>query len=136
MIRPHLGLGERLRQIAGAAMIVVLAAVALGADADLLARYPAAATTAVENAILTELRIDPARAAPTRALTASDLPVEGQLPSLAGATHWLNGEPQTVEDLRGRVVLVHVWTYSCINCIRTLPTLRAWPSATGRRGWP
>ena len=126
LIRPHLGLGERLRQIAGAAMIVVLAAVALGADADLLARYPAAATTAVENAILTELRIDPARAAPTRALTASDLPVEGQLPSLAGATHWLNGEPQTVEDLRGRVVLVHVWTYSCINCIRTLPTLRAW----------
>ncbi|MGX7707736.1 redoxin domain-containing protein [Methylobacterium sp. Gmos1] len=126
LVRPHLGLGERLRQVAGAAMIAVLAAVALGADADLLARYPAAATTAVEDAILTMLRVDAARAAPTDAPTASDLPVESRLPSLSGATHWLNGEPQTVEGLRGRVVLVHVWTYSCINCIRTLPTLRAW----------
>lgn len=126
LIRPHLGLGERLRQVAGAAMIAVLAAVALGADADLLARYPAAATTAVEDAILTMLRVDPAWAAPTDAPTAGDLPVEGRLPSLSGATHWLNGEPQTVEGLRSRVVLVHVWTYSCINCIRTLPTLRAW----------
>ncbi|UHC20170.1 redoxin domain-containing protein (plasmid) [Methylobacterium currus] len=133
-IRPHLGLGERLRRVAGAAMIAVLAAVALGADADLLARYPAAGTIAAEDALLAALRVEPARAEPAAAPTRSDWPVEGRLPSLAGATRWLNGEPQTAEGLRGHVVLVHVWTYSCINCIRTLPYLRAWAERYREQG--
>jgi thiol-disulfide isomerase/thioredoxin len=54
------------------------------------------------------------------------LPVEGRLPSFEGATGWLNSEPLTAEGLRGRVVLVDVWTYTCINWLRTLPYLRAW----------
>ncbi len=57
---------------------------------------------------------------------ASNLPVEGQFPSLAGATQWLNSPPLTVEGLRGKVVLVDFWTYSCINCLRTIPYVRAW----------
>jgi thiol-disulfide isomerase/thioredoxin len=55
-----------------------------------------------------------------------DLPVEGQLPSLAGATGWLNSPPLTAAGLRGRVVLANFWTYTCINWLRTLPYLRAW----------
>ncbi|KMO42769.1 cytochrome C biogenesis protein [Methylobacterium variabile] len=133
-LRPHLGFGEWLRRAAGAALIAVLAAVALGADSDLLARYSAASTTAAEDALLTALRIDPARADPTDGPHRSEWPVEGSLPSLAGATHWLNGAPQTTEGLRGRVVLVHVWTYSCINCIRTLPYLRAWAERYREQG--
>jgi thiol-disulfide isomerase/thioredoxin len=54
------------------------------------------------------------------------LPVEGHLGSFEGATGWLNSEPLTPEGLRGRVVLVDFWTYTCVNWLRTLPYLRAW----------
>jgi thiol-disulfide isomerase/thioredoxin len=54
------------------------------------------------------------------------LAVEGQLPPLTGATGWLNTAPLTPADLRGRVVLVDFWTYTCINWLRTLPHIRAW----------
>ena len=54
------------------------------------------------------------------------LPVEGHQPSFDGATGWLNSEPLTPQGLRGRVVLVDFWTYTCINWLRTLPYRRAW----------
>lgn len=54
------------------------------------------------------------------------LPVEGQFPGLNGAVEWLNSPPLTAEALRGKVVLVDFWTYSCINCLRTLPYVKAW----------
>ena len=57
---------------------------------------------------------------------AVQLPVEGSMPSLDGATGWLNSPPLTVAGLRGRVVLVKFWTYTCINWLRTLPYVRAW----------
>src|SRR3954451_6477874 len=56
----------------------------------------------------------------------ADLPVEGRLPSFEGATAWLNSEPLTPESLRGRVVLVDFWTYTCVNWLRTLPYVREW----------
>lgn len=49
-----------------------------------------------------------------------------KMPALTGATAWFNAKPLTAADLRGKVVLVDFWTYSCINCIRTLPAMRAW----------
>jgi thiol-disulfide isomerase/thioredoxin len=55
-------------------------------------------------------------------------------PSLAGATTWLNSPPLTLEGLRGKVVLVDFWTYSCINCLRTLPYLRAWARTYASQG--
>jgi thiol-disulfide isomerase/thioredoxin len=57
---------------------------------------------------------------------AVQLPVEGTMPSLDSATGWLNSPPLTVAGLRGRIVLVDFWTYTCINWLRTLPHLRAW----------
>jgi thiol-disulfide isomerase/thioredoxin len=54
------------------------------------------------------------------------LPVEGRLASFDGATGWLNSEPLTPDGLRGRVVLVDFWTYTCVNWLRTLPYVRAW----------
>jgi thiol-disulfide isomerase/thioredoxin len=56
----------------------------------------------------------------------AELPIEGHLPPLDGATGWLNSEPLTPEGLRGRVVLVDFWTYTCINWLRTAPYVRAW----------
>ena len=49
-----------------------------------------------------------------------------RMPAFIGATAWFNSKPLTAQDLRGKVVLVDFWTYSCINCLRTLPTMRAW----------
>jgi thiol-disulfide isomerase/thioredoxin len=57
---------------------------------------------------------------------AFELPFEGGLPSLSGATGWLNSQPLAPADLRGKVVLIDVWTYTCINWLRTLPYVRAW----------
>ena len=57
---------------------------------------------------------------------AAQLPVEGSLPSLDGATGWLNSSPLSAEGLGGHVVLVQFWTYTCINWLRTLAYIRAW----------
>jgi thiol-disulfide isomerase/thioredoxin len=57
---------------------------------------------------------------------ALNLPVEDELPSLAGATGWLNSEPLSAASLRGQPVLVEFWTFTCINWIRTLPYVRGW----------
>src|SRR4029453_18997240 len=57
---------------------------------------------------------------------AAQLPVEGHLPGLGGATGGLNSPPLTAAELRGRVVLVNFWTYTCINWLGTLPYIRAW----------
>ena len=58
--------------------------------------------------------------------TRLDLPIEGHLPSLEGATEWINSPPLTPSDLRGKVALFDFCTYTCINWIRTLPYIRAW----------
>jgi thiol-disulfide isomerase/thioredoxin len=57
---------------------------------------------------------------------AAQLPTEGEFPSLSGATEWLNSSSLTAAGLRGKVVLIDVWTYTCINWLRTLPYVRAW----------
>src|SRR5262249_1159116 len=51
---------------------------------------------------------------------------EGEMPALRGATEWLNSSPLSPADLRGKVVLVEFWTYTCVNWRRTLPYVRAW----------
>ena len=53
-------------------------------------------------------------------------------PELAGITAWLNSDPLTIQGLRGSVVLVDFWTYTCVNCIRTFPYLRDWQAKYGR----
>jgi thiol-disulfide isomerase/thioredoxin len=62
------------------------------------------------------------------------LPVEGAFPSLAGATGWLNSPPLTPEGLRGKVVVIDFWTYTCINWLRTMPHVRAWSTKYKERG--
>jgi thiol-disulfide isomerase/thioredoxin len=59
---------------------------------------------------------------------------EGDLPSLDGAIEWLNSAPLTDSSLRGKVVLVDFWTYTCINWRRTLPYVRAWSLKYKDRG--
>jgi thiol-disulfide isomerase/thioredoxin len=60
--------------------------------------------------------------------------VEGQFPSLAGATAWINSPALTPESLRGKVVVIDFWTYTCVNWLRTLPYVRAWATKYKDRG--
>ncbi|WP_434621330.1 cytochrome c biogenesis protein DipZ [Azospirillum sp. B2RO_4] len=142
-MKRSLGVGERLRQGLGIAVLAGVGVIALGLDTGLLARLSYAGTTGVEQSLID--RFAPASTpaasgtsgapetsgtglvlADARRVYRSSLPVEGLLPSLDGATDWLNSKPLSTEELRGKVVLIDFWTYSCINCIRTLPYLRAW----------
>lgn len=138
-MKRSLGIGERLRQGLGIAVLAGVGVIALGLDTGLLARLSYAGTSGVEQSLID--RFAPAAPATpgapkasgtglvladARRVYRSSLPVEGVLPSLDGATDWLNSKPLTTEELRGKVVLIDFWTYSCINCIRTLPYLRAW----------
>ncbi len=138
-MKQSLGVSERIRQFAGAAVLAGVAAIALGLDTGLLARLSYASTGSFEQAVLERLHpktSDPeTEVASNSALKTagdatrpfhSDLPIEGAAPSLNGAVTWLNSEPLTTAQLRGKVVLVDFWTYSCINCIRTIPYVRAW----------
>lgn len=63
-----------------------------------------------------------------------ELPVIGTAPEFAGITAWLNSEVLTMDELRGRPVLIDFWTFGCINCIRTLPHVRAWHDAYAPHG--
>src|SRR5262245_12494611 len=58
----------------------------------------------------------------------------GPAPELSGISRWFNSSPRTIKGSRGKVVLIDFWTYSCINCIRTLPRLRAWDAAYRKDG--
>src|SRR5512132_1475280 len=66
--------------------------------------------------------------------TAVQLPIEGELPSLGSATEWLNSQPLTAARLRGKVVLIDFWTYTCINWRRSLPYVRAWAEKYREQG--
>lgn len=63
---------------------------------------------------------------PAAPQSVSALPIQGELPALTGATDWLNSAPVDAARLRGKVVLVNFWTYSCINSLRQIPYVRAW----------
>ena len=67
-------------------------------------------------------------------LTPARLRIEGELPSLDGAILWLNSPPWSTRDLRGNVVLVEFWTYTCINWRRTLPYVRGWAEKYRHQG--
>lgn len=73
-------------------------------------------------------------AATLAAAQAAPLPIEPIQPSFDGAAGWVNSPPLSFAQLRGKVVLVDFWTYSCINCLRTLPWLRAWSQKYATRG--
>src|ERR1700737_575514 len=60
--------------------------------------------------------------------------IEGELPSLGGATEWLNSPPLTAAGLRGKIVLIDFWTYTCINWLRSLPYVRAWAEKYKNQG--
>lgn len=119
-----LGAGEWIRRGLGALVLIGVVAIALGLDTGLLTRVSAGSTGRIEQTLLTTIgRGAPVNQAPT---DLANLPVEGIMPPLTGAVTWINSPPLTTEQLRGKVVVVDFWTYSCINCLRSIPYVRAW----------
>jgi cytochrome c biogenesis protein CcdA/thiol-disulfide isomerase/thioredoxin len=128
--------GEWVRRGLGAAVLIAVAAIGFGADTGFLTRISTASTAALEQSLLDKLKPAPTGSAMqgnnSMMMAASadasklDLPVEGALPDLSGAVTWLNSPPLDAAALKGKVVLVDFWTYSCINCLRTIPYVRAW----------
>lgn len=140
LMKRSIGTGEWIRRGLGAAMLAGVAAIALGLDTGLLARLSTASTGGIEQALVGKLTSKSPTGNGTMmaqipaaggAMKVADkapgtLPVEGQLPPLNGAVQWLNSPPLDAQALKGKVVLVDFWTYSCINCLRTLPYVKAW----------
>lgn len=130
-MKRSLGAGEWVRRGLGVAVLCGVVAIALGLDTGFLTQVSLTSTSALEQALVD--RIKP-KAANQTAMTAAKpttgaaepLPVEGALPPLTGAVEWINSPPLTTQGLRGKVVLVDFWTYSCINCLRSIPYVRAW----------
>ena len=83
---------------------------------------------------LARLRGKPRFEGTAHATAGSKLKVLGTAPGFAGDGRWFNSRPLDLEGLRGRVVLIDFWTYTCINCLRTLPHLRAWDASYRARG--
>jgi cytochrome c biogenesis protein CcdA/thiol-disulfide isomerase/thioredoxin len=133
-MKRSIGAGEWIRRGLGAAVLVAIVAITLGLDTGFLTNLSVGSTTSLEQGLLDRLRPQQTttamsgtsmmRAKPTGESEA--LPVEGPAPSLDGATEWLNSKPLTTEELKGKVVVVDFWTYSCINCLRAIPYVRAW----------
>ena len=122
-MKKSLGVSEWIRRALGLLVLIAVAAIALGFDTGFLTRVSLSGTNAVEQRLLDKIGAAPA---PKSGRGKASLAVEGMMPSLDGAVTWLNSPPLTREELRGKVVLIDFWTYSCINCLRTIPYLRAW----------
>ncbi|MDE2329689.1 MAG: cytochrome c biogenesis protein DipZ [Bradyrhizobium sp.] len=141
IMKRSIGAGEWIRRGLGAAVLAAVVAIAFGLDTGFLTNLSVGSTTALEQGLLDKLHprdnsaaMTGASPSMTRTKSADEkppgenepLPIQGQLPSLDGATEWLNTKPLTADDLRGKVVLIDFWTYSCINCLRAIPYVRAW----------
>ena len=116
---------EWIRRALGVLVIAGVLAIALGLDTRVLSKLSSAQTASLESGIAKKLGLGGDEQA-TRIGAGGQLPVEGQMPPLDGLGPWINGPPLTREQLRGKVVVIDFWTYSCINCIRSIPYVRAW----------
>jgi cytochrome c biogenesis protein CcdA/thiol-disulfide isomerase/thioredoxin len=125
MMKRSIGIGEWVRRVLGAAVLIGVVAIALGLDTGLLRRLSTTSTAGLEQSLLDRLHPD-GNASRESAAIGDDLPLEGTFPPLNGATGWINSPPLSPEALRGKVVLIDFWTYSCINCLRSLPYVEAW----------
>jgi cytochrome c biogenesis protein CcdA/thiol-disulfide isomerase/thioredoxin len=126
--------GPWLQRVMGIVMVLTALAVATDRDvafqnaiADDLPDFLVNPTGDLERSHAVAKRLDDLQGAPKFASAAhGDLPPLGAAPEFAGITHWLNSKPLTMASLRGKVVLIDFWTYTCINCLRTLPYVTAW----------
>src|ERR1700722_17381322 len=123
-MKRSLGFDEWIRRALGVAVLIAVVVVAFGLDRGVLTRLSLASTGGLEQRLLD--RFHPA-SQPKRIVLNQTIDVsDSATPDLSGATAWINSPSLTLASLRGKVVLIDFWTYSCINCLRTLPYIKAW----------
>lgn len=115
LMKRGLKMEEWLRRVLGVTVVLGVIAIALGWDTKFLAQFSFLSTAQTEQKLIQQFSPEKKHQESGRIA-----------PPLAGATQWLNSPALTNEALRGKVVLIDFWTYSCINCLRTLPYLKAW----------
>jgi thiol-disulfide isomerase/thioredoxin len=120
-MRAYLGVDIWVRRILGATVLLGVLTIALGWDRGLLTRLSRVRTESLEQRLVGWLH--PQKAIPA---AGGESFSQGPLAALSGAAAWINSSPLTPAMLRGKVVLVDFWTYSCINCLRSLPYVKAW----------
>jgi cytochrome c biogenesis protein CcdA/thiol-disulfide isomerase/thioredoxin len=131
-MKRSLGAEVWFRRILGVAVLAGVAVVALGLDRGVLTKISLAGTAPLEQRLLdatgdNNLSAKP-NAPPAMMMSAGDdaSGIPETLPDLSGATAWINSQPLTAASLHGKVVVIDFWTYSCINCLRSLPYVQAW----------
>ena len=124
-MKRHSFTSDSARRALGVAGIVGFVALALCSDANVLTRFHIMNTAKAEDSSIGALQ---------RGFHSS-LGDEGAMPDLDGAIGWLNSAPLSRKSLRGKVVLVNFWTYTCINSIRPLPYLRNWAAKYNDAGF-
>jgi cytochrome c biogenesis protein CcdA/thiol-disulfide isomerase/thioredoxin len=129
-MKRSLGAEEWIRRVLGIAVLAGVIMVALGLDRGILTRLSLGSTSTVEQSLLDRFHPKPADEPSNQMMmtrNAVGQSAQGAvLAGLSGATAWINSPPLTPDQLKGKVVLVDFWTYSCINCLRTLPYVKAW----------
>jgi cytochrome c biogenesis protein CcdA/thiol-disulfide isomerase/thioredoxin len=133
--------GPWLQRAMGVVMVLTALAIATDRDAafqntiaDDLPSWIVNPTGDIERSTTVAKELDDLRGESKFAASGDGLPELGAAPDFTGVTQWLNSKPLTLQSLRGRVVLIDFWTYTCINCLRTLPYLKAWDERYRDRG--
>ena len=125
-LRPH---AYRIRQVLGVVVALTALAIAFNVDRHFqtaLPGYTQALQNKVEDSSSAQRQLEKLRGRTRQVAATTSLQDYGRAPELTGLTNWINSKPLTLKQLRGKVVLIDFWTYSCINCLRTLPHVKAW----------
>jgi cytochrome c biogenesis protein CcdA/thiol-disulfide isomerase/thioredoxin len=126
-LKKSLGAEVWIRRVLGAGILAGVAVIAFGLDRGLLTQISLANTSGLEQSLVD--RLQPKKEEPGMMMSSTTTGKSSgpeTLPELSSAQQWINSHPLTPHGLKGQVVLVDFWTYSCINCLRTLPYIRAW----------
>jgi thiol-disulfide isomerase/thioredoxin len=119
-MKRSLGAGEWIRRGLGVAVLISVVAIALGVDTGFLTRVSLSGPASLEQSLVDRLP-------PTlKSADTSRWSSPASSDPLSGAVDWLNSPPLTLEGLKGKVVVIDFWTYSCINCLRSIPYVKAW----------
>lgn len=124
-----------LRRGVGLAALLVAVSIATGSQNKWLPGTSSEGAAAVENRLLSAVpnAVD-YLVSRVKAAVVPDVSSQGAMPSLSGATAWLNSPPLSQESLRGKVVLVDFWTFDCINCQHSIPYVNDWAKKYEKEG--
>jgi cytochrome c biogenesis protein CcdA/thiol-disulfide isomerase/thioredoxin len=133
-LRPH---AHRIRQALGVVVALTALAIAFNVDRHFqtaIPGYTEALQKKVEQSDRAQRELQKLRGNTRQVAATKSLRDYGRAPELTGLSNWINSKPLTLRQLRGKVVLIDFWTYSCINCLRTLPHVKAWYRTYHRKG--